>query len=138
MHNMRKRPQRQILKVIAFLSLLVILDQLTKPAAQSLFQTQVNTGSFLGFYIGKFPLSSLIIASLALIIFLADLIRKKRIGIGEILILSGGVGNLIDRIFRFGVVDWINFYGLWFNLADIYITLGITLWTLKSYLKTTN
>ena len=118
--------------------LLIALDQLTKILAIQLIPAEINSGSFLGFYIGKFPLSSLIIASLALIILLADLIRKKRIGIGEILILSGGVGNLIDRIFRPGVVDWINFYGLWFNLADIYITLGITLWTLKSYLKTTN
>ena len=135
---MRKRPQRQILKVIAFLSLLVILDQLTKLAAESFLQTQINTGSALGIYIGKFPLFSIVAASLALVILLSDLIRKRQIGTAETLILSGGLSNIIDRGVKYGVVDWINFFGLWFNLADIYITLGITLWTLKSYLKTTN
>ncbi len=124
--------------MIVFLFLLIIIDQLTKLLAQSFFQTQTNTGSFFGLYIGKFPLFSLIIASLALAILLADLIKKKKIGIGEVLILSGGVGNLVDRFFRSGVVDWINFYGLWFNLADVYITLGVTLWILKYYSKTAN
>jgi len=124
--------------VIAFLTFLVILDQLTKLAAKSFLQTQINTGSFLGIYIGKFPLFSLAVASIAFIILLADLIRKRQIGTAEILILSGGLGNIIDRGVKYGVVDWINFYGLWFNLADIYITLGVTLWILKYYLKTTS
>lgn len=119
------------------LILLVIIDQLTKLAAESFLQTQINIGSALGLYIGKFPLFSFIIACLAIIILLADLIRKRQIGIGETLILSGGLSNIIDRFFRPGVNDWIPFFGLWFNLADIYITLGIV-WILKSFLKTTS
>jgi len=114
--------------VIVFLTFLVILDQLTKLAAESFLQTQINTGSAL----------SLAVASLAFIILLADLIKKRQIGMAETLILSGGLSNIIDRGVKYGVVDWINFYGLWFNLADVYITLGVTLWILKSYLKTTN
>jgi signal peptidase II len=121
--------------MIMFLVFLIIIDQLTKLAAQTFLQIQTNSGSFLGIYIGKFPLFSLAIAFLALVILLADLIRRKKIGIGEILILAGGVGNLIDRLFRPGVVDWINFYGLWFNLADTYITLGVTLIICKIFLK---
>jgi signal peptidase II len=121
--------------MIALFTLLVIVDQVSKLFAKSIFPTQINTGSVFGLYIGKFPLFSLAIAFLALVILLADLIRRKKIGIGEILILAGGVGNLIDRLFRPGVVDWINFYGLWFNLADTYITLGVTLIICKIFLK---
>ena len=45
-----------------------------------------------------------------------------------ILILSGSIGNLIDRVFRGYVIDFIdvnlfNFPN--FNIADIAITLGI-------------
>lgn len=43
-------------------------------------------------------------------------------------ILAGGFGNLIDRIFRGCVIDFINVFPKLnlpiFNLADIYITLG--------------
>lgn len=43
-------------------------------------------------------------------------------------ILAGGFGNLVDRIFRGYVVDFINVFPNLnlpiFNLADIYITLG--------------
>lgn len=52
------------------------------------------------------------------------------------MIISGAIGNSIDRIFyssdylastRTGVVDWIDFYGVWnfhFNVADIAVVLA--------------
>lgn len=104
---------------------LIFVDQLTKLAAKSFLQPQTNYGSFLGLYIGKFPLFSLAIASLAFVILLGDLIRQRQIGIGEILILSGGLSNIIDRLIRPGVIDWIPFFGLWFNLADTFIAIGV-------------
>lgn len=118
--------QSRKLSLLLFVCLL-IFDQLTKSAALSFLQSRINIGSALGLYIGKFTLFSLIIASLALIILLVDIIRNKRIGLGETLILAGGLSNIIDRFFRPGVIDWIPFFGLWFNLADIFITLGVIL-----------
>lgn len=47
--------------------------------------------------------------------------------ISLILVLVGGFGNLIDRIFRGHVIDFINinlFNFPVFNMADIYITVG--------------
>lgn len=116
---------RRPIKITAFLVFLIIFDQLTKSAAQSFLQPHLNTGSILGLYIGKLPLFSLLIACLALVILLSDIIRKKQVGFGEILILSGGLSNIIDRLIRPGVVDWIPFFGLWFNLADTFIAVGV-------------
>ena len=53
------------------------------------------------------------------------------------LILCGALGNLVDRIFytpaylgveHNGVVDWINFFGIWgynFNIADSCLVIGV-------------
>ena len=47
-------------------------------------------------------------------------------------ILSGAIGNLIDRLFRGYVVDFISFtlFGIempLFNIADIFISIGVIL-----------
>ena len=46
------------------------------------------------------------------------------------MISSGAIGNAIDRIYFGGVIDFIdfflyNFHWLAFNLADIFISLGV-------------
>lgn len=48
---------------------------------------------------------------------------------GSRLILLGGFANLIDRLAHGAVTDWLTMprIGLWFNLADIYINLGLAL-----------
>ena len=50
------------------------------------------------------------------------------------LILAGGLGNLIDRIYYGFVVDFIDisFNPYIFNLADSYVTIGILIYVLKS------
>ena len=50
------------------------------------------------------------------------------------LILAGGLGNLIDRIFHGFVVDFIDisFNPYIFNLADSYVTIGILIYVFKS------
>lgn len=64
-------------------------------------------------------------------------VKKKEFSLG--LILTGGVGNLIDRLINGKISDWIpvGFLGLWINLADLYISTGVILWlTQKFYTKT--
>lgn len=52
------------------------------------------------------------------------------------LIVSGIIGNLIDRIFLGYVVDFINFK-IWpvFNLADSFLVIGIILFIILSFQK---
>jgi signal peptidase II len=74
-------------------------------------------------------------------IFLIKLIsenRNKGEAIAYSLILGGAMGNLIDRLFRGYVVDYLDFYWQdwhWpaFNLADIAIFLGALLFVCVSF-----
>jgi len=93
-----------------------------------------NTG--IGFGIASleadfiYHILTVIIAAINLILIII-LIKSK--GIYEYLIaivLGGSLGNLFDRLYYFAVPDFIdvhigNFHWFIFNIADIFITLGI-------------
>ncbi|MGL5122995.1 MAG: signal peptidase II [Fusobacteriaceae bacterium] len=53
-------------------------------------------------------------------------------------ILSGALGNMIDRITREFVVDMIDFRGIWhyvFNLADVWINIGVFLLIVDYFIR---
>ena len=62
------------------------------------------------------------------LILLLILVRKKDWWLG--LIVGGGLANLGDRVIYGGVIDYIKlpYYWLWFNLADVSVTLGLMVW----------
>ena len=68
----------------------------------------------------------LIIASLVVIGFVIYYFKYKNLQLGLSLVLAGAISNLIDRIFRGYIVDFIN-VGIWpvFNLADMYNVAGV-------------
>ena len=138
---------------------LVVLDQWTKHLVlQSLlpgerivvtgffnFVLVFNTGaafSFLadagGWQKALFALIA-VVASLIVSFLLVRHAGQARFCAGLALVLSGAIGNLIDRI-RFGhVVDFLDFHALgwhWpaFNVADSAITLGVAILILDSLL----
>lgn len=89
-----------------------------------------NDGAMMGLLQGKTVL--MIVLALAVFAVLLYLVFSKKIRFGLVYccltaILAGGLGNLIDRIFRGFVVDYIEvlfvrFYI--FNFADCLITVG--------------
>ena len=55
-----------------------------------------------------------------------------------ILVLGGGIGNLIDRVLNGQVVDYINPLFMRFavfNFADICVCVGVALWVLEIFLE---
>lgn len=61
--------------------------------------------------------------------------------IAEVLILSGGISNIIDRLYYGSVIDFIIFrvplmhYFAIGNIADVAITIGVTIFILQSFFE---
>ena len=111
-------------KRLFYLLALIVLDQITK----ILIPGSKNYGSAFGILQGYrflFIIAGIIV--IFSIIYYRN--RLENIGFyGGLLLLSGTIGNLIDRIFLGYVRDFINL-GFWpsFNLADSYNTIGAVL-----------
>ncbi|MBQ6752484.1 MAG: signal peptidase II [Clostridia bacterium] len=129
-------------------ALLVGFDQLTKylvlinvkpvdavPVIDKVIQFRYteNTGAAFSIFSEKTWLLTIftgvmIIAGL-LYLFLGKADNKLQFA-ALVLIISGGLGNLIDRLFRGFVVDFIEYlfmeYAV-FNVADIFVTIGAVL-----------
>ncbi len=94
-----------------------------------------NTGAAFSFFLGKQGfLITLTICVMLLIIWKYFQIPEDRhyllLRIGFVLIVSGGIGNLIDRIMNRYVVDFIYFVPInfpKFNIADCYVSIGVVL-----------
>ncbi len=146
--------KRKYWVLLISLTVILTLDQYTKfkvqqriplhrsyPVIEGFFNlTHVrNTGGAFGFLAGKGTLGSLFfmvvsLTATAVILFLIYRLKEEEriFPLSLSLILSGALGNLIDRI-RYGeVIDFLDFYLFtyhWpaFNIADSSITLGIGL-----------
>ena len=88
-----------------------------------------NQGLLMGLF--SFPsYLTIFLTVFVIILFLVVLLLnlRKRSNLGMVFIISGAAGNLLDRMLRGGVIDFIDikFWPI-FNLADIFITAGIVL-----------
>lgn len=136
---------------------LLAVDQLTKalihakflegdtyPIVQDFFHlTYVqNRGVAFGIMQGKLILINVIsIAAVVLMIIYAKKNFEKLPKLESyawLFIISGAFGNIIDRIFRGFVIDMVDFRGIWgyiFNMADIYINIGVFLMIINSIIE---
>ena len=138
------------MKQLSFLASLILIDQISKylviknfSIGESLNLLPVldvylilNTGIAFSLFddggnFGRWLLVFLVsMVCVYLIYILATESLSKYESVAMILILSGGLGNLIDRMFRGYVIDFINFYYdnysfYVFNFADTFITIGV-------------
>ena len=136
---------------LAAFILLIIVDQSTKiliakVMLENMFESiQVfpflnivfvrNTGISFGLFSDGGLLSRYFFTSFSLIVgtillIICFLTKEKLIKLSLLMISSGAIGNAIDRIYFGGVIDFIdfflyNFHWPAFNLADIFISLGV-------------
>ncbi len=136
--------------IVQFLTvvLLTALDQATKlwsvkalrsvgeiPVIEGVFNLRYveNTGAAFSILQGKTFLLTVI--PIVACVFMIYILLAKKISLklgnwGITLILSGALGNLIDRVFRGAVVDMFDFELInfpVFNVADICVTVGAVL-----------
>jgi signal peptidase II len=133
---MPKRP------VVPFVLAVLTLDQLSKQLLKDTHSPLIpgllritgtrNTGAAFGIF-GNSTLPLIILTALAALLMGIYLWKSKPTGLfgtGLTLILSGALGNLIDRIVRGYVIDFVEFEFVRFaifNVADMAITLGCVL-----------
>lgn len=91
-----------------------------------------NKGAAFGILSNLGNTAFILISLAAVIVIFLMLIKGKEDPLSLSLILSGAIGNLIDRLFRGSVVDFIDVFAgryHWpaFNVADSAITIGIGL-----------
>lgn len=95
-------------------------------------QLSFNTGTAFGLF-ADLPaaITSLLIAAVLVVLAVAWH-RRHTPTTPTVLILAGGIANLVDRFHGNGVVDMLH-TGWWptFNIADIYITVGVALWAIS-------
>ncbi len=101
-----------------------------------------NRGIAFGIFQGKVDIISIatVIAIIGIIVYFFKNVKKSNLfeKAAYVFIISGAVGNMIDRLTRGYVVDMIDFRGIWsfvFNIADVYINLGVILLLLDLLLK---
>ena len=117
-----------------------VLTQITETDSVSIlpildFVLIWNTGISYGLFdsSGKFGRVTLSVLGLLITLFLLfQMVRStgKLERLGYCLIIGGAIGNIIDRIIYGGVIDFIsfhyeNYYWYVFNLADVWISLGV-------------
>jgi len=113
-------------KYLAILFFLIIADQSAKFVFLKNSICNKNLAWNIPIAPGVFYFLWLIIFFLLIYFFLKSKNYSERIALT--FILSGAVSNLVDSIFRGCVIDFIDIK-IWpiFNLADIYIAIGITM-----------
>ena len=125
--------------IISIAISLILIDQISKvviqynysePIGNEIINITLVQNEGIAFGLNKGNIRNIILTILVLFIII-NFVRKQRnkidekTGVAIGLILAGGVSNLIDRIFRGGVIDFINLkYFAIFNLADIYVFVG--------------
>ena len=151
--------QNKIIFLIALLiadqvSKLLVLKNLSLGQSISLFPyfdlTLVfNTGVAFSLFSEGGNLGRWILVFLVLLVllYLAFVLLKENLNDFEslslLLILSGGIGNLIDRTFRGHVIDFIHIYYenysfYVFNFADTYITIGVIIYLIGMIIQYKN
>lgn len=134
--------------LLVFPALLVLIDQITKYWARNL-QNAVPITDFFQLYplqnsgiAFSLPLPSFFSSLLAILISVWLLYRLFRIKmsskefLGHQFLLGGAIGNLLDRLFIGSVTDFLAFWSFpVFNLADVFINLGILLILLSEIMK---
>ena len=136
--------KNKIVRLIVILgTILVILDQLTKILITTYvngqvgndyigFQVANNTGLAFGFNDGSNTKNIFLMIFVLFIVirFIKNQIEliDTKTAIALSMILAGGIGNLLDRIFRGAVIDFIKIgeFPL-FNIADCLVVVGTIL-----------
>lgn len=117
--------RRDLFSSLFLFLVLVLFDQVSKDIVSRFFPHLVvcNPGASWGISV---PLPVLIFVSIGILVGMFGIQwKRKESCLAFLLVLAGGVGNLLDRIFDGCVTDFIAFYRFpVFNSADVFLFFG--------------
>ena len=138
-------------KYYVFGIIIIIIDQLIKQLMINKYVTilpKILSITYTKNFGGAFGIGTINLVTLFSILVIIGIIIftiKEKDNITNfatcILIISGSIGNLLDRLFRGYVIDYINIEFLkfpCFNISDICITIGIVFLIINLYINDTN
>ncbi len=132
--------KNKIIRLIIVITIgLILLDQISKMLIIKYYQTPIekgvigitliqNTAMAFGFSSGN--TKNIVLTSIVLLIVINFVCNQKdridtKTAVALSLVLAGGVSNLMDRVLKGGIVDFIKIKNFAiFNIADCYIVLG--------------
>lgn len=144
--NNKIKEKKKLIILLITIAFLIFVDQLIKVwVIKNIYNSGLtiingffnltyveNTGGAFG--IGNNNIFTFIIVNIIIITLIGKFILLKKdevsitILVSLVLIVTGGIANLIDRLFRGFVVDYIDFSPLIkypvFNFADVYVVVG--------------
>jgi len=129
-----RRNKLRYLYLAIFLSL-VLVDQAAKLIVVRFYPSLLSSNNGGAFGVGaRFDFYLVITLLVLASVLTAYFFSEPKYKIPLIFIIAGGVSNQIDRIFKDGVIDFIDFK-FWpsFNLADSLIFVGVCLVLLKLF-----
>ena len=124
MKEKKKKINKFDIAIIIIIIAIIVIDQISKIIAQNTYSmgTDSNSGTIY------------IVTNLIIIVLITRFMLSQNQFIDKILkvflsfIVAGGISNLIDRIARGYVLEWINISRIeWlpmFNIADIFVLAG--------------
>lgn len=99
-----------------------------------------NTGSAFGMFKSLGNIFFIMVALAAMMVVSYLIVKSRQDGMAFAFVLGGAAGNLLDRITRGAVVDFLDFHAFgwhWpaFNVADTALTVGVGLLFISVFLR---
>lgn len=132
--------KNKIIRIMIIITIsLILVDQMSKMLIIKYYQDPIqrgivgivliqNTAMAFGFSSGN--AKNIVLTSIVLLIVINFIRNQKdridtKTAIALSLVLAGGISNLMDRVLRGGIVDFIKIKNFAiFNIADCYVVLG--------------
>ena len=133
MKNVKKINKFDI-AIISIIIAIIVIDQVSKIIVQNVGTINIEQNTYSTFSTDSNSAMMYIVTNLIIILIIARFMLSQNQFIDKILkvflsfIIAGGISNLIDRIARGYVLEWISVSKIeWlpmFNIADIFVLVG--------------
>ena len=132
--NFVKKINKVDIAIILIIIAIIVIDQVSKIIVQNVGTINIEQNTYSTFSTDSNSAMMYIVTNLIIIVIITRFMLSQNQFIDKVLkvflsfIIAGGISNLIDRIVRGYVLEWINISKIdWlpmFNIADVLVLVG--------------